>query len=66
MFFGVGKPMMLSELQSFKILTPFETSLTPQMAPNGLKIIKNTIKLDKMLGFSLNLVLICFLGWKKQ
>ena len=51
MFFGVRKPMMVSEFQSFIILTPFVTSLTPKMAQNGQKITKNTVKGDKMTVF---------------
>ena len=44
------------------MLSPFVTSLTPNMAQNGPKIIKNNIKLDKTLVFSSYLVLTCFFG----
>ena len=37
-FFGVGKLKMNSEIQNFKILTPFVTSRTPEMTQNGPKI----------------------------
>ena len=36
-FFAVGKPMMKSKIQKYKILTPFVTSRTPKMTQNGPK-----------------------------
>ena len=42
MFLGAGKPMVVSEIQNFKILTPFVTTLTPNMAQSGRKNIKKT------------------------
>ena len=36
--FVVGKLKMNSEIQNFKILTPFVTSRTPKMTQNGPKI----------------------------
>jgi hypothetical protein len=37
MLFGVIKPVLVSELQNCKILTPFVTSQTPNIAQNGPK-----------------------------
>ena len=48
-FFGVRKPVVVSEFQNFKILTPFVTSLTPYGTQNGPELTKNTIKLDEMI-----------------
>ena len=37
-YFGLGKLKINSEIQNFKILTPFVTSRTPEMTQNGPKI----------------------------
>ena len=37
MFFDARKPMVLSEFQNLKLLTPFVTSLTPDYSQNGSK-----------------------------
>ena len=37
-FFGMGKLNLKSEIQNFKILTPFVTSRTPKMTQNGPNI----------------------------
>jgi hypothetical protein len=36
-FFGVGKPVFVSEFQKFDILTLFVTSQTPNIAQNSQK-----------------------------
>ena len=37
-FFGTKKPMVMSEFQHFKVLTPFVTSLTPNCTQKGPKL----------------------------
>ena len=39
-FLGVRKPITMSGIQNFKILTPFVTSWTPKTTQNGPKITK--------------------------
>ena len=48
-FFGMGKPIMKSEIQNFEIPSPFVTSRAPKMTQNSPKIALYARKLDKMI-----------------
>jgi hypothetical protein len=66
MFFGVGKPVFVSEFKKCEILTVFVTSQTLNIAQNCPINNKIAINLDKMIICSLNLAWLCFLGWENR
>ena len=63
---GVGKPTMKSWMKIFQILTTFVMSRTPNFSQNGPINTWIAINLDRMIIFSLNLALVCFLGWENR
>ena len=66
MFFGVRKPVVVSEFQIFKswpLLRRHRPPILPKMVQKTPKIARN---LNLKLFFSSNLACTCFLGWENR